>query len=188
MQPNSRGFTLVELLAGVALLVVLIVLAIPSFRDLIFNNLQSARVNELAVALNLARSEAVRRGKDTILCITDGGSPPDCDTGTAWEAGWILFSDDNGNNAYDNASEDLIQVHEALEDMTLLGSGPRIGFNPRGSTGNAQTLVLCDPRGHTEARGLIISPSGRTREAVDGDGDGIREDGAGNDFTAADCP
>lgn len=188
MKRHTRGFTLIELLVTVAVVVIVLTIAVPSFRELLLNNRQAIQINELLGSLNLARAEAVKRGSDTIACITDANTPPDCAAGTAWEQGWILFADDDDDNSLD-AGEDLIQIHDALPaGTTLLGAGNMVGFNARGSTGNAQTLVLCDPRGFQDARGVVIAPSGRSRQAIDSNNNGVRERGNGADFAAADCP
>lgn len=64
---SSRGFTLIELMITVAILAILLGIGVPSFVDFIRNNRASTQANELATALNLARSEAVKRGLPVTL-------------------------------------------------------------------------------------------------------------------------
>jgi type IV fimbrial biogenesis protein FimT len=178
MKILRSGFTLVELLITVAVVAIVLALAAPTLREVILNNQRSTQLNAIMSSLNVARAAAVQRGVNAIVCITDGATPPDCDTSaTTWEDGWIVFADNNGNGAYDNASEDLIQAHAPLEDgATLRGDSAEvtraITFNARGfcascAEGTEGVLQLCDPRAEAEARGVSISRTGRA-QVIDG--------------------
>jgi type IV fimbrial biogenesis protein FimT len=70
---NRLGFTLIELLITIVVLAVLLTLAAPSFRDVIQNNRVTAQANELVSALNLARSEAVKRGRNAQVEVRPAG-------------------------------------------------------------------------------------------------------------------
>ncbi len=183
MKILRSGFTLVELLITVAVVAIVLALAAPTLREVILNNQRSTQLNAIMSSLNVARAAAVQRGVNAIVCITDGATPPDCDTSaTTWEDGWIVFADNNGNGAYDNASEDLIQAHAALEDgATLRGDSAEvtrsITFNARGFCASCPrdvaddeqpTLQLCDARAEGEARGVRIAWTGRA-QIVDSD-------------------
>ena len=61
MKTQQTGFTLVELLVTLAIVVVLATWAIPSFRTTVRNNNVITCGNELITAVVLARSEAVNR-------------------------------------------------------------------------------------------------------------------------------
>ena len=59
---KSSGFTLVELMITLAIAGILVAVGIPSFNSTISSNRLTSYANELVTALNLARSEAVKRG------------------------------------------------------------------------------------------------------------------------------
>jgi type IV fimbrial biogenesis protein FimT len=61
LPPHARGFTLVELLIGIAILGVLITLAMPSFSAWIQNTQIRNAADALANGLQLARSQAIAR-------------------------------------------------------------------------------------------------------------------------------
>lgn len=82
-----RGFTLIEVLVVLVVITVLASLATPSFRSMIMSNRAAGAASALQVSLNLARSEAVRRGSDARVTIA---------TNTAagqWSNGWTVFLD-----------------------------------------------------------------------------------------------
>jgi type IV fimbrial biogenesis protein FimT len=70
-----RGFTLLELMVTLAVLAILITVGIPAFGDMVQNNRVTAQTNELVSALNTARSEAVKRGRNVqvVVAAEDNG-------------------------------------------------------------------------------------------------------------------
>ena len=65
---RKAGFTLIELIITVALAAIIVTIGIPSFRTAILNNSRTAQVNEFVGVLNLARSEAAKRGLRVTIC------------------------------------------------------------------------------------------------------------------------
>jgi type IV fimbrial biogenesis protein FimT len=63
-----RGFTLVELMITVTIAVVLIMIAVPSFKTIILSNKLTTTSNDLVLAINSARMEAVKRNASTQFC------------------------------------------------------------------------------------------------------------------------
>ncbi len=60
---ETRGFTLVELMVTIAVIAIVLAVGVPSISQLRANSELTTATNELVAALNLARSEAVRRGE-----------------------------------------------------------------------------------------------------------------------------
>ncbi|GGY23319.1 hypothetical protein GCM10008098_15950 [Rhodanobacter panaciterrae] len=65
---HVRGFTLVELMITVTIAVVLIMIAVPSFKTIMLSNKLTTTSNDLVLAINSARMEAVKRNASTQLC------------------------------------------------------------------------------------------------------------------------
>lgn len=62
------GFTLVELMITLAIAVMLLVIAVPSFRSLTLSNKLTTAANDVVNAINVARMEAIKRNANTQLC------------------------------------------------------------------------------------------------------------------------
>jgi type IV fimbrial biogenesis protein FimT len=82
-----RGFTLIELLVVIAIAAILAALAAPSFTDLMRKNRLASASSAMQVSLNLARSEAIKRGFDARVTVAANG------TAGGWGNGWTVFAD-----------------------------------------------------------------------------------------------
>jgi type IV fimbrial biogenesis protein FimT len=69
-----RGFTLLELMVTVAVLSILLTLGVPAFGDLVRNNRIATQANQLVAAINIARSEAVKRGRNVQVSVVAGAN------------------------------------------------------------------------------------------------------------------
>jgi type IV fimbrial biogenesis protein FimT len=125
----------------------------------------TAAVNQLMGDLNLARSEAIKRHTIIALCKSDNGSS--CSEDTAWNEGWIVFTDDNNNHDVD-AGETVVRVQQALEgNLTLrygeTGTYTYVRYNPSGEAWPGATFSFCDSRGADKAKAVIVYWTGRPR-------------------------
>lgn len=165
-----KGFSLVELMVTLAIASIATMVAIPSFSTFMQNNRMTTNTNDFITSLNIARSEAVKRGSKVTLCKSANGI--DCTADDHWEQGWIIFVDSNDNAAVD-AGEPLLLVHQALNDHTTLVGNTNVanyisyaaaGFTQVAGGGFHQTgtLILCDNRGFGEqAKAIVINFTGR---------------------------
>ena len=92
---GMRGFTLIELMVTLTVMAIVLSLAAPSFASLLASNRISSQTNELIGALNLARSEAVRRGQPVTLLASQSN----------YSKGWSVFPDANGDGAAASATD-----------------------------------------------------------------------------------
>ncbi|MDY6943856.1 MAG: GspH/FimT family pseudopilin [Pseudomonadota bacterium] len=184
---SNTGFTLVELILTLAIASIVMVAAAPSIQVLVQNNRLTAQTNELVASLNLARSEAVKRAKTVTVC--KSATLTNCDTTGSgdWEVGWIVFVDDNGDVDVDTG-DTIVRVVDGLAAGNSLRSASTnnsLQYTGDGRVNGAQSFALCDSRGATHARAIVLTTVGRTRLGVDGDDNGTVEDLSGADVT---CP
>jgi len=94
---HAIGFTLIELMVTLTILAILLALAIPSFARLLAANRVSTETSELIASLNLARSEAVRRGQAVTLRALDSSN---------YSKGWRVFADLDQDGAQSSATNE----------------------------------------------------------------------------------
>lgn len=181
---RGGGFTLVELIVSVTVLGILVGLAVPQFTDFVRNSRRAAVLNELVGSLNLARSEAIRRGITVSMCKTSDGTACLTGAGDTWAAGWLIFANSDGDNppVFDVGETDLRVRTEATAAYSIRPSAgviDFISFNADGSVASAGSFTYCDARGVTRARAVVVSPVGRVRLSRDTNGDGVEENDVG---------
>ncbi len=165
---GQTGFTLLELIITMAIAAILLTIAVPSFQTTIANNRLVTQTNSLVTDINIARSEAVKRGTGVVLCSSadpNAATPACLGTGNAWTGGWIVFVDANTNGAFNPPGDTLIKVSQAIGGTaTILTAGTLNTFTYNGDgTSAAATFAICDDRGHTFGRQVQIRPTGRPR-------------------------
>jgi type IV fimbrial biogenesis protein FimT len=161
----ENGFTLIELLVTLALTLTLLSIGIPASQRLVAGSQQTAEINSFVRHLSLARSEAVKSGRNHVLC--PSADLTHCSDGTAWHLGFILFEDDNENGTRDT-DEALNHVNRPTSgigiDMQSTEGRTYITFRADGrSAGSNLTLTFCDPTGAMPPKAVILSNSGRAR-------------------------
>lgn len=109
---RDAGFTIIELLVTLAVAAIILTIAVPSFQGLIERSRLTTEANTLGSALQLARSEAVKRGEDVSLAAG----------GTTFSDGFCVHSDSSGTSCTDSATNStLIREFESLESVATSG-------------------------------------------------------------------
>ncbi|WP_133947376.1 GspH/FimT family pseudopilin [Rhodanobacter sp. TND4FH1] len=77
------GFTLIELLVATAVAVVLVMIAVPSFKSITLSNRLTTTANDIVAAISTARMEAVKLNAATQLCSNSAAGNTSDSLGTA---------------------------------------------------------------------------------------------------------
>jgi len=163
---HNKGFTLLELMAAVAILGITMAFAIPGLTAMMANNRIATAATDLVAAMQLAKTEAVARVNPTTLCKSNDGA--NCAGGGDWQQGWIVFSDVNGDATVNVPVDQLLLVHEALDQRLTFGGTAGVDtfitYRATGTTtiNNIEALVVCDERGFIDkSRGILVTITGR---------------------------
>ena len=170
----NSGFTLMEAMVTLAIAGILAAVGIPSMTNVYLDNRRASIVNNFFSAVLTARSEAITRNQRVAVCAT-----PDLSTCSgAWNEGVMVFEDTNGDGQLDTG-ETVLHSIDAMSGMTISSTafptfliyrpnGRAMVSNIRQNTGD---IEICDHRGSSKSRVLIVDASGRPRiSKVDSDG------------------
>jgi type IV fimbrial biogenesis protein FimT len=160
----KRGFTLIELMIGLVVLVVLIAIGVPSMQGMVHSSRLSSAANEISGAVQVARAEALRRNRSVVLCRSEDLAA--CASGDVW-TGWLVFVDTDNDGVVDSGEEVLktSTIDAPLVMRASNGVSSRahiVGFRPNGLARGANedallnaTLSVCAP---------VTSPADNVRD------------------------
>lgn len=158
-----RGLTLVELLMAMAVLAILFGLGVPAFGDLRARSERVAINNGLMTSLSLARTEALRSRRPTVVCPAKADASGCRDDG-AWHHGWIGFVDENEDGMLTAGRDRVIEVREPIQGASLLSGSarPKVRYAPNGlNTGSNLSIRLCQAGKVVSA--VVVNNVGRPR-------------------------
>ena len=176
----SPGFTLLELMIAITILSILMLIGVPSFRDMAARNRISGQANQMLTLLTLARSEAIQRNRSVVVCTVSAISPTACEANPDWANGVLVFVDINGNDGVYTpptstppaATDDLLLRVDVPfgsgSTVVYNGAGNRVAYQPTGLTAAGGTweirprnMTVPDP--DTMVKRVRLSLNGRPR-------------------------
>lgn len=168
----GKGFTLIELMATLAIAAALALVAAPGLTAYKRNAELTSTINTLLSAVNAARSEAMKRGMKAMVLPADRSQ---------WSSGWIIFVDNDGDQTYSEASDITVLTQGPVESyFSISGTGSAAGTAPyilydgsgysKLKNGNFGALTLSLSRNdlsgrslQEQTRRLVIAKTGRAR-------------------------
>ena len=166
MKSNAvNGFTLIEMMMVLAIAAILVTVAVPSYMTFTQNSRITSQINEIAVAINSARSEAAKRGLRTVVCQSTNpkAATPSCGGAAKdWSTGWIVFVDADNDSSFD-AGEYKVTQGVAETGVDVFASATSLIFLPDGSKSEAGTVTIavCDDRGKDKGKQISVLATGR---------------------------
>ncbi len=155
---KARGFTLIELVMTLSLAALMLTLGVPSMRDLVRNNRLTTVTNQFVSSLNIARSEAIKQGRNATICVSD--TQNSC-SGTNWRLGWLAWVDSDQDGNLDFPQEVLRIVEPQANSIQITSTQNSFRIDSQGAVNNPNTLlVVCDDRSGETGRRLRVMATG----------------------------
>ncbi len=167
-RPRCAGFSLADILLAIGIAAGLLLLAVHGYRAWIADLELRDRVEALVAATSLARAEAIKRNARVNICPSGDGAH--CAPKGRWEAGWIIFADNNGDGDRDD-DETIIRVQGPAHAGVVVSANRPVadyvsytGFgHTRMVNGALQmgTFTVCRPG--SSAVDVVLANGGRVR-------------------------
>lgn len=161
---KQKGLTLVEVMSTISIIAVVNAIAGPTLGETIKRNQLRSQADLVLTSLNLARSEAVKRNQPVSICRSADGAS--CDGN--WQDGWIVFTNLDADNTFDNGTDSVIRVYEGLADghafYGTVGNDAMTYFSDGSYAGGSDTVKICSEDADLEHSWTVnINTVGRPR-------------------------
>lgn len=166
---RAGGYSMIELITTAAVAAVLVAVALPNFREFNRRSNVTELNNGLVGAINLARAEAVKRGRQVALVSASNGNN--------WSTGWSVIVDDNSDGSFagaDSVLQTRAAIHETTYKVTTKASGAgatdgRIVFEITGTlrAGTRFDINVCRNGEPAKSKHVVVSATGMTTSYFD---------------------
>jgi type IV fimbrial biogenesis protein FimT len=110
---RHQGFSAIELMAVLAVALILMAIGVPAMHALIQNQRLTSTVNDFFASVNLARSEAIQRRVRVDIVPKDAAGD--------WAKGWVVLINTNNNQQAD-AGQRVIFTHDPVPKGMSIGA------------------------------------------------------------------
>jgi type IV fimbrial biogenesis protein FimT len=155
-------------MVALAIASLLLVLAVPGYANWIASYQLRNHAEQLAGSMNLARSEAIKRGYRVNLCPTQDGAR--CAGAAGWSGGWLVYVDIDRNGSLDPGEPVLRVERPSAPGVRVLANQPLADYVSFTGLGQARllngglqmgTFTVC--RSGQPAQRVVLANSGRVR-------------------------
>lgn len=177
MHHTQRGFTLVEAMVTVAVVVILAAVATPALQAFVARTGMNTVRDDFAIALQRARLDAISRNTCVSVCQLAAPGSAVCATNNLgqWHLGWVVFVNDSCGAAPAGAlpADQVISVREPGNpryQVTVNNADTAlVTFNPRGTlVQGMDTYQVTDAEDAESAhkRSITLNLQGRVQVAA----------------------
>jgi type IV fimbrial biogenesis protein FimT len=150
---TQAGFTLIEIITAVAVMAVLVTVAVPSLKDMIYATRVRTAASDLLQAVMLARSEAIKRAANVDVVPAAGG----------WTQGWSVMV--GGMTIDSSQAPGNVTIDANVDGNITFRLDGRVSTSVR-----TLTVYTTESTAAIAARCVIIDASGRPTIRNDLDG------------------
>jgi type IV fimbrial biogenesis protein FimT len=150
---RQQGFSLIELLMGLAITGIVLQLVSPAFATLIESNQREQAAQALFSGIRTARSEAIVRNQAVVIHGINGD----------WSQGWRMILDISGKGEMDSDNP-LLAERQGNARVSIVGNGPvesSIRFRGQGESLIGGTLHICAVREPVSQHQVVLARTGR---------------------------
>jgi type IV fimbrial biogenesis protein FimT len=160
-----QGFVLPELMAVMAVLVIVVMLAAPTFNEWLLRDRVDQLTRNLLNTFTFARNEALRLGARVDVCRDDGSAhcakstqlcgPSDVARADNWACGWLVVADTQRDTGPSNVR--LLRIYSGSHALAAIGVATVLTFTPPagqilGSFRTFEISTIMSPPGVGRAR------------------------------------
>lgn len=150
---NARGFTLIEMMVVLTILIIVLAIAAPALQTMLTNLRVKDASFEVFASISAARSDAITRNTSVTL-VPNGGN---------WAAGWTAT----------NTGGAVLKTQNSLGNITITGPGTlvynstgRITYTPTTANPKPTFSISATGAGENYKRCISIDLSGRPVVAI----------------------
>ncbi|PYY67722.1 general secretion pathway protein GspH [Pseudomonas jessenii] len=150
---RQQGFSLLELLMGLAITGIVLQLVSPAFATLIESNQREQAAQALFSGIRTARTEAIVRNQAVVIHSINGD----------WSHGWRMILDISGKGEMDSDNP-LLAERQGNARVSIVGNGPvesSIRFRGQGESLIGGTLHICAVREPVSQHQVVLARTGR---------------------------
>lgn len=161
---RHRGFTVVELMVGVAIVAILAAVAAPNLSQFITNQEIKAQSDEIGRTFAVARAESLSRLQDISVC----WNPSDANvtqSGVVIAPNHMAVLDPDGVSAeiiryVEYTGDGLFVVEDEADNCAIIDTQGRLDLSS--VTGNTLVFGVCEATGVVKnSRSIVVSNTGR---------------------------
>jgi type IV fimbrial biogenesis protein FimT len=157
---RHAGFSLIELVATLAVASTTLALAFPGARDGIERHRVATSLHLLSADMAMARSQAVLRRQPVVLC--PGTPASGCLGADDWHHGWMVFADADGDR--EPTTGDVLRATDApgARNLRYTSTRPLLRYQPSGTSAHSNLTVSTCVRGMLRGS-VVVNRLGRVR-------------------------
>ncbi|MCW8196106.1 prepilin-type N-terminal cleavage/methylation domain-containing protein [Proteobacteria bacterium 005FR1] len=164
---DSKGFTVIELLAAIAIATIVCFGAIPGMAGILEREQARSATGAMLRSLNFAREHAIYNNTFVSICPSQNGRACEPRSGNYL----IVFEDDSGSGKLKSGEQILSVAHLGEKWQTrwrAFGGKPHLTLTAQGFTKHQNgSFHLCPVDSPEEGRRLIVNKAGRGRLGTD---------------------